>query len=87
MITEAQKNQLKKVLKYGYPKQIQRNLKKRKILNNRGNPFSINFILSVMKGEYSNHKVEEEIFKLYQVKKEERRVIMQRRNEILGIKE
>lgn len=87
MITAAQKQQLKTVLKNGFPKEIQKKLTEKKMLNRNGNPFSINFILDVVKGKYSNHKIEEEIIKLYQVKKEQRRVIMQRRNEILGIQD
>lgn len=85
MITAEQKKKLKTVLKSGFPKEIQKNLTKKGILNKRGNPYSISSILDIMKGRFSNHQVEEAIMKLYQVKLEEIRLIHERRNEILGL--
>lgn len=87
MITAEEKKQMKTVLKNGFPKQIQKNLTKKKILTRHKKPFSIGYITYVINGKRSNNNIEEEIIKLYQLKKEERRVMMQRRNEILGVQE
>jgi len=85
MITAEQKKKLKSVLKNGYPKEVQKNLNKKKLLNQRGNPYRIGFILDVMNGIFENYQVEETIIKLYQIKVEETRLIHERRNNILGL--
>ena len=87
MITAEEKKQMKTVLKNGFPKQIQKNLTQKNILTRNKKTFSIAYITYVINGKRSNNNIEEEIIKLYHLKKEERRVIMQRRNKILGIQE
>jgi hypothetical protein len=87
MIKEALKKKLKKVLKYGYLKEVQNNLIAKGFLTRNGTPFGLTYISDIMNGKYSHPKIEKAIIELYQVKQEDKRVMTQRRNEIFGIKE
>lgn len=83
MISKAQKNKLKRVLKRSFIPDIQDILSKKNILNKKGLQYSVPYISQVLNGVESNKNIEDAIFELYHTKKTELAKMQDERNQKL----
>lgn len=80
MITEIQKQKLKKYLKGDYSAAVIEILKQKGIRTKFGKPFTRVIVRQVLNGQFHSQPVEEAIFALYELRKAE----AQRKDEILN---
>ncbi len=86
MITQAQKNKMKKVFKRGYLLNIQNILREKNITNVSGKDHSFGYICNVLNGRNSDHQIEEALIELYCQTKEELAKIRIERKRIFDTK-
>lgn len=71
MITNTQKNKMKKVFKPGYASKIRAILLKKGITNKKGAQHSDGYISNILNGRSACHDIEEALISLYIEEKEE----------------
>ena len=85
MITNEQRNLLKKYLKGIYVQDVQEKLDRRGITSRLGKPYSDKMISHVLNGRYENAYIERAIFEVYEERKAWLESQEENRNEILGL--
>ncbi|WP_340067039.1 hypothetical protein [Ascidiimonas aurantiaca] len=85
MITDEQRNLLKKYLKGVYVQDVQEKLNRRGITSRLGKPYSDKMISHVLNGRYENAYIERALFEVYEERKAWQETQEENRNEILGL--
>ncbi|MFK7747816.1 MAG: hypothetical protein AB8B65_05475 [Kordia sp.] len=85
MITEKQREKLKKILGYHYTNDVLKILKKRGITNRKGTAYGSSMIRNVFNGLNENKEIENAIMDLFINKQEEKEQQLKARNRILGV--
>jgi hypothetical protein len=86
MITLTQRKKMLKAFKGVYAKEVLDRLNEKKIMNKKGNSFSIAYITHVFNGRNTNLGIEETIIALYTEKVEEAKRISRERKEVFSTK-
>nr|WP_297306367.1 hypothetical protein [uncultured Flavobacterium sp.] len=83
MITETEKNEIKKVLGSRYTTEILEVLRTKDIRNAKGETYSSSYIRSIMNGNSNNNVIENIIFELFNKRKKEQTKSKQKRKKML----